>query len=51
MEKKYLVTWFDNAWHNGTFYDRNVRDELHQCININIKPKINYWGNKYGVKK
>lgn len=39
MEKKYLVTWFDNAWHNGTFYGKNARDIVHQCMNIGIKPK------------
>lgn len=31
--------WFDNAWHNGTFYGKNVRDILCQCMDINIKPK------------
>lgn len=36
---KYLVTWFDNAWHNGTFYGRNVRDVIHQCKDIHIRPK------------
>ena len=36
---KYLVTWFDNAWHNGTFYGRNVRDVIHQCKDIYIRPK------------
>lgn len=39
MEKKYLVTWFDNTWHNGTFYGKNVKDVLRQCMDINIKPK------------
>lgn len=39
MENKYLVTWFDNAWHNGTFWGKNVRDILHQRMDINIKPK------------
>lgn len=39
MEKKYLVSWFDNAWHNGIFYGKNVRDIIHQCMDINIHPK------------
>lgn len=39
MEKKYLVSWFDNAWHNGIFYGKNVRDIIHQCVDINIHPK------------
>lgn len=39
MEKKYLVSWFDNAWHNGIFYGNSVRDIIRQCMDINIYPK------------
>ena len=35
--KKYLVTWFDNAWHNGTFYGRkktNLKRQIFMLIKM-----------------
>ena len=37
--KTYLVSWFNNAWHNEIFYGKNVKDVLFQCRDINIIPK------------
>ena len=34
--KTYLVSWFNNAWHNEIFYGKDV---LFQCRDINIIPK------------
>ena len=39
MEKKYLVKWFSNGWHNGTWYGKNMYDVIMQLKDACIVPK------------
>lgn len=37
--KKYLVTWYDNAWHNGIWEGISAYDVFCQLKDVGIKPK------------